>query len=260
MKQTLSIPSRGARPVAVALYLLAGSLWIGAPARADWLVTRDGGKVETRGPWKLETKRVVFTLADGTLSSLRLSEVDLDASRQATAAVAQARAAEAVKSPAPPKKAVRVLTDKDFARPEPEAPAPGSEGEGEAAAAGGAATPAGAAQPSSSVVQVTDWTQNRNQELKQIEITGSVRNTGKDLATAVSLTVRLYDVRDEIVAAEQASLDTRALRAGQNTAFRVAFPNVIDFAVAKFEVNSIPLMTREPAPEDESAEDAPPGR
>jgi hypothetical protein len=109
VKGTFSSFPRGARPAAAALYLLAGSLCMGAAARADWLLTRDGSKVETRGPWKLEPKRVVFTTMDGTLSSLRLSEVDLDASRQATLAAQQAKTMEATAAQpqAAPRKSVR---------------------------------------------------------------------------------------------------------------------------------------------------------
>jgi len=55
-------------------------------ARADWLVTREGGRVETKGPWQVKGKLVVFTrAADSGLASLRASEVDLEASAKATA-------------------------------------------------------------------------------------------------------------------------------------------------------------------------------
>src|SRR5689334_14665868 len=92
-------------------------LAIAAPARADWLVTRDGGRVETRGPWKEKGKLVVFTKADGTLASLRLSEVDLEASRKLTeSAKVQA---EKPPAPEPPKKKLAVLTDADFKKATP---------------------------------------------------------------------------------------------------------------------------------------------
>jgi hypothetical protein len=72
---------------------------IGVPAAADWLVTREGSRIETRGAWKIKNQLVVFTLPSGELSSLRLSEVDLAASEAATevakappeAAVAESR-------------------------------------------------------------------------------------------------------------------------------------------------------------------------
>lgn len=238
-----------------ALCLLAGSLWMAAPAPApaDWLVTRDGGKVETQGAWKVQGKRVVFTAKDGTLASLRLTEVDLGASREATSAAVQAKAAGPAKPAAPPKKAVRVLTDKDFARPGPP-PAP--------AGPGGAAGEPGekpAALPESTALQVPDWKQSRNQERGVLEISGTVLNTGPDLATAVSVTVRLHDARGEVLATQQASLGTRTLKPGQNTAFQAEFPGVIGFTSAKFEVRSIPLVRRDGAPEA-PVEGGPPSR
>lgn len=55
-----------------------------AAANADWLVTRAGERVETEGPWEVRGRMVVFTNVDGVLASIRLSEIDLDASRAAT--------------------------------------------------------------------------------------------------------------------------------------------------------------------------------
>ncbi len=56
-----------------------------APAvAADWLVTQEGARVETKGPWKVKGRTVVFTSSKGRLSSMRLAEVDLDASAAAT--------------------------------------------------------------------------------------------------------------------------------------------------------------------------------
>jgi hypothetical protein len=231
--------------MAVAAALLAGSLWtVPAPAAADWLVTRDGGRVETRGAWKVQGKRVVFTARDGTLASLRLAEVDLDASREATASAAQAalaaETAETAKPAEPPKKPVRVLTDKDFAHPE--AP-PADSG-----TAGNPDEKPAAALPENGALKVQDWKQSRDPERDVLAVTGSVSNTGPDLATAVSVTVRLYDARGEELATRQASLVTRTLKPGQNTSFQAEFPGLVAFTSAKFEVRSIPLVRREGTP------------
>ncbi|KAB2962205.1 MAG: hypothetical protein F9K16_09710, partial [Thermoanaerobaculia bacterium] len=73
------------------LPLLAAALLVAAgPARADWLVTTDGGLIETKGPWKVDGRRVVFHLPNGTLSSVRADEVDLDRSAAETARAAEA--------------------------------------------------------------------------------------------------------------------------------------------------------------------------
>lgn len=92
---------------------LLGLLLLPSLASADWLVTQDA---ETRGSWEVRGKLVVFTDALGALRSLRLAEVDPEASDAAT------REAEELKEqpPAPvPKKeparrqATFVLTDAD---------------------------------------------------------------------------------------------------------------------------------------------------
>ncbi len=249
-----------------ALGLLAGSLWMAAtaaPAAADWLVTRDGGKVETQGAWKVQGKRIVFTAKDGTLASLRLAEVDLDASRQATTAAEHAKEERAVQAAAPPKKSVRVLTDKDFPKPTPPAPdaaAPAAAGGTEAT---GAPDDNPAAPPSSSAVQVANWKQERDAEHDLMKISGMVRNTGPDLATAVQVTIRLYDDGGGLIATQQASLNTRTLQAGQDTSFQAEIPGINGFASAKFDARSIPLVRR-PAPAEEGSgevgEEGPPSR
>ncbi len=224
---------------AAAICLCVAAWSPAAPARADWLVTNDGGRVETRGPWKVDGKRVVFTLKDGTLSSLRLTEVDLDASRQATTAMAEeatAAKATAAAEAAPAKKPVRILTDKDF--PRQAAAAPKDEGD--------AKKPAPDAGPGA--VKVVDWKQAHNQDTHALEITGSVRNMGPDLAVAVSVNVRLFNPRGEQFATQPASLDTRSLHPGQNTAFIAVFPDVIDFASAKIDVLSTPFVTQPTTP------------
>jgi glutaredoxin len=74
----VSSPTR----LAAALFLLA------AAAGADVLVLEDGTRIESRGAWQEKGRQVVFTDADGKLCALRLADVDLDASRAATAAAA----------------------------------------------------------------------------------------------------------------------------------------------------------------------------
>lgn len=235
-----------AHPRRTALALLAAGLLVSAPAAADWMVTRDGGRFEIKGTWKVDGKRVVFTLPNGTLSSLRLADVDLEASRKATTAALEAAAEAERPQPPPPPRKVRVLTDKDFARAEPPAgeanPAPATPGEQPSTA-----TPAPEAL---SPVQVMDWKQQARPGSKEMEISGVVRNTGPEVATAVSLTVRLFDEQGTLLALDEASLTTRALQPGQTTSFQVVFPDVISFGSARFEIRSVPLLVR-PRPAEE---------
>ena len=93
----------------------AALLGTALPVAADWLITREGDRIETLGPWKVQGKRVVFTLPDGTLSSLRVADVDFPASEKATAPVQDAPMVPDPAS-AEPRKPRTVLTN-DTVRP-----------------------------------------------------------------------------------------------------------------------------------------------
>lgn len=69
---------------------LGGSLWsllllLPAAAQADWLVLQTGQRIETKGAWTVKGKQVVYTTPEKLLRSLRLSEVNLEASTRASA-------------------------------------------------------------------------------------------------------------------------------------------------------------------------------
>ena len=74
--------------LAVVIFGCGSLAWLASGAAADWLVASDGSRIETKGPFKVEGKLVIFTLPNGTLGSLPLSEVDLEASRSLTAQAA----------------------------------------------------------------------------------------------------------------------------------------------------------------------------
>ncbi len=114
------------------------ALLLALPATADWLVTSEGDTIETQGPWRVKGRMVVFTDAKGTLSSLRASSIDLEASEAVTAKAKTAKAAETAKAGNPeaarPDTVVRettkderprvmVLTNADVARAEIDRPA-----------------------------------------------------------------------------------------------------------------------------------------
>lgn len=99
---------------------LVAAIWLGAGAAtfcaADILVTRDGQQIETEGPWTVKGRQVVFTTPEGRLTSIRLTEVDMEASELATnppPPPPPALGAEAEKPKAPPKP-VLVLTDENI--------------------------------------------------------------------------------------------------------------------------------------------------
>lgn len=92
----------------VAAGLLASAL-AGVPASAEWLVLRDGARLEVKGTPRVEGRRVTFTTKQGTLAALPAAEVDLAATEAANRAPAPEPAAEV-----PARAPVRRFTDADF--------------------------------------------------------------------------------------------------------------------------------------------------
>ncbi len=204
-----------------------GLLALGAarlPARADWLVTNEGGRVETKGPWQTKGKLVVFTrAADGALASLRASEVDLGASAKATAD-AKIQAA-APPPPVVPQENLAVLTDKDFRKPAPAAAAP----DGAPAAA------------RSGPLVISDWKRVDNPSGDGISVEGSVHNSTNEAMINASVEVQLYNEVGDRVGTASGLLASTSIKADGTVQFRANFPGVFTFASAKFEVGGLPI-------------------
>ncbi len=236
-----------ARASRIAATLLAATAAVAPAARADWLVTRDGARVETAGAWQVKGKLVVFKTAAGDLASLRLADVDLETSRAVTAeaGAAAAASAETAKKPPAKRRPVRVLTDKDFPRAAPPAPPEGVAGGTGAAPEAAASAPAPAAGP---VLQVTSWEREDDSVDRHVMITGAVRNTAAATAADSGLVVSLFDDGGGLIASVAAELATTVLPAGETTGFRADFPGVFAFAAVKFETSAMRLETApEPA-------------
>jgi len=220
---------------AAALAALAAAASPAPPAAADWLVTRAGGRIETRGSWQVKGKLVVFTLPDGSLASLRLSEVDLAASREQ----AKAAAAAPKKAEAPARKRISV-TDKDLrhAAPADDAAAPAADGaKADKAAPGGKdAKDRKDGQDKESGLVVASW--ERADVAGHAVVRGRVRNDGKAAATDLSLTIHLFDDAGTRLATTQGELSATMLMPGQEAVFTADFPDVATFASVKFEPKS----------------------
>ncbi len=231
------------QPFAKMALALAAILAAG-PAGADWLVTREGARLETKGAWTVKGKLVVFHTSAGKLSSLRVAEVDLDASRRATedAAAAQAQAAAEPDKPAERKKPVRVITDKDFT---PAAPAPDEQPDeqpdGEAEGGEKAAPASGPASGPGLVVET--WNQARHPEQDHVLINGILQNASSAMAADVKLKVRIFNEDGALIATSQAALTVGALPPGEKATFKAEFPGYFSFATIKFESDSRRLAT-----------------
>lgn len=219
-----------------------------APASADWLVTRAGSRIETKGPWQLKGKVVVFTQSDGSLASLRLAEVDLEASGQATAETQASASAGAPSTPSAPKKKLAVLTDATLvhSRKEP-ANKPADPKTREDAQPG---KPQGA-------VTVANWRRLENVDGDGIEIQGTLQNNTDKIAANVSVEVQLYNEAGEQIATAPGIAGATSIHPNGLTEFRASFPGVFTFADAKFETKGWPLDLS-PAPSPESAKGSAP--
>ena len=227
---------------------LAVSL-VAAPAAADWLVTLDGGRVETRGPWQVKGKLVVFTrAAEGQLASLRTADIDWASSERLTAEAAAKEQAPPETGSAPPEPAKEsrwVFTDANFHRPAPppeKEEAPAAE---ETDAAGRPRLP----------VVLEGWERRDHQD--GLEIAGTLRNPGNEIAAEVGVTVRLYDETGALVATSEGRIGTPAIGPGTTAAFKASFPGVFTYATAKFDVRGYGMRIKAVTP---GSEEPPPDR
>ena len=218
------------------LLLLAAAALVAAPAAADWLVTRDGGKIETKGPWKVDGRRVIFTAPNGTLSALRADDVDLERSAAETE---QAKVAAVAPPPEPEKREpVLRLTEKDLP---PVQLAPEANGEGNAAA-----------NAETSPLEVVSWERTENPGGEGIEIFGTIRNSGVKAVTSPTMILTIYDEDGGLLATAEGTINAGAIPVGRTANFRAAFPGVVDFTDVRFDVRGNIYAT---APRTTGAED-----
>ncbi|MDX1645396.1 MAG: hypothetical protein R3244_13665 [Thermoanaerobaculia bacterium] len=230
-----------------------------APAGADWLVMVDGTRVETDGPWNQRGKVVVFTDTSGQLVSLRLADVDLEASREATAAaeVAARQPPVPAQPVSPPRQSVMRLTDEDVGHVDDYDPTAEPEGEPGATAEGSDAAEGEDSPASASAVQVAAWERDETPGGDGILIRATLENPSRDAAVGLSVDVTLYDDEGEILATAPGRLAAAGLMPGQRTELVATFPGLFDFTAVDFDIDHRALRARpaDQAPSTESADD-----
>ncbi len=219
--------------IGVALALTAALLILApTPTLADWLVTHDGARIEIQGSWQEKGRVIVFTARDGTLASMRTSEVDLEASRVLTEEEAAAREKPPAAVATEKKPSVLVLTDDDVNHVDPTAfEAGAARDEGDAGDEGG----------SPPDLEVTNWRQSDLDE-GGVRIRGTLRNNGKKTAVGLTMDVNLLDVQGVVVATRPGVLTSRALQPSEMANFQVDFPDVILFNTASFSVEQVDVQ------------------
>lgn len=216
-------------------------------ADADWIVTHNGERFEIKGTWQVKGKLVIFNLPDGTLSSMRASLVDVDASRLATEqakkdAAAPPPAADDGKSK---RKSVIVLTDKDFQK----TPAVAPDDAGATKDAKDAKDAKDKA-PSRDAVEIVNWDRVPATESKAdgVELAGLVRNASQNYFTELTVVASLYDETGNIVARVPATVDTPGLGPSESSRFHLVASGVFAFSTIKFDTQWKGVKSRPAAP------------
>lgn len=230
---------------------LLGALAVAAfagGARADWLVTTEGERVETRGPWRLEGSRVVFEAPNGALTAVRASTIDFAATEAYAAELAAPPAPEERPVPAEP---VLVLTDRDLPRvmhvPEPaatEAAQPDAPAETAGTTTAGETTPPAAIEGNTPAeaeragsgdlagVVVTSW-QERESDTG-LRFIGTLANESKSFATSLRVEAALFDEAGRLVDTRTVRLARTSISPGRSTTFEVDFPGLFAYREVRF--------------------------
>ncbi len=225
------------------------------PARSDWLVFEDDTRLETEGSWEVRGVLVVFrTAAGGSLSSVRLDTVDLEASRRLTERTSRPPAAERtgdddVSTGAGESQSAFVITDSDVRHvgDEDETSEAGDDPESgdDRDPAADTAVPAdpgeAVANDPAKMLTVVGWRAVPASDGQGVEIFGVLRNDGKTTVREISLTVRLLAEDDAELADSPATLSTRILGPAGQTNFRASFPGLLEAPGARFEVSGAPV-------------------
>ena len=202
------------------------------PTSADWLVTNDRVEIETRGAWTTAGDFVTFTLPNGTFSSMRLADLDLDVSRALTEEMANPRSE--TPAPASKPKAVIVITDADMPS-RPIGPDPSIDASAEASS-----SEASVPTPATSRVEleIVDWEQQIDASNATLEIIGTMVNPRANPATRITLDVLLYDEEGSLLSTEPALIDNAYLAPGSSSGFKASFTDVLHFDRAEFQLQS----------------------
>lgn len=223
-----------------ALGIVLGIVCLAGFAAADWIVTTDGERIETRGPWTVDGRLIKLTLTNGELASMRVSSVDLEASRRlseaSTASAKEVETPPEQKTAESPRRAKISLTDKDFTtirRPRYTERSEDTEAEGE--------TGDEASETASALAVIVS--EDAQDPEGGTVLSGILANRSSNAVANVTLTVRLFDVEDQLLAETVAELSSPSLSPNGRASFRARFPGVLAFARVEYEPRSVELLT-----------------
>ena len=211
------------------------------PAAADWLVLIDGERIETRGAWRVDGTRVLFTNETGALISLRASQVDIEASREATAAKPVSAQATREAKPKAPKKPVLVLDQSSVGRASAATSASGSTTDEPAAG-----------DTDTQVLRVASWTENGSGS-DGLSFSGVLENPSDSFAVLVEVTAVLEAADGSKSNRALATMRAASIGPGETQGFDVVFPNAYAYSTIDFEVKAEMLRSRSDEATDDEA-------
>lgn len=207
---------------------------LGASASADWLVLRDGSKLETKAGWQNRGRLIVFERPGGGLASVRADEVDLPKSQEVTEAAKLPPQVAAPMAAAPVRASVLVLTDDNVPKATPAEP---GEQAGET--------------PGNVTLRVTNW--DRIDGENGIEVAGVVRNESDGVAERITVRVVALDDKRETLGSAGANVAIPELGPGQTSSFRALLAGFKKVGGLRFETSGF----RKVIPEGEATEAEP---
>jgi hypothetical protein len=191
---------------------------------------------------------VVFRLANGTLSSMHLSELDLEASERLTTSRSRPVQKPQKRTRTEPEKSKFIITDDDVKHVNPaSARAEGDEGEPKISA------PAAAREESEGEgVAVSQWDTVYDEAIDGVVPSGTLENRDSRGHQELALAISLVSEGGVPAGRAHAALAKNALKGGESTTFRASFPGVPDFEKAEFGISGASLPT-EQAPSQATA-------
>ncbi|TNF84221.1 MAG: hypothetical protein EP299_00770 [Acidobacteria bacterium] len=226
---------------------------VAGPVAADWLVTLDGVQIETRGPWQVQGKLVVFRLADGTLSSIQLTELDLDASDRLTSSRSRPALKPQQRTRRASERPAFVITDDDVKHVNPDS----LQAEGEEPKSVVSPPTAAHQESSGGEVAVAQWDTVYDEAIDGVVLSGTLENRDSRGHQELALQISLVDEGGVPAGNAHATLAKSALKGGETTTFRASFPGVPDFEKAEFGVTSSSLTSQMAAAETTTEPEAP---
>ncbi len=206
------------------------------------LVLKGGTVIEVKQPPVRRGSTAYVTRADGTLLSMPVSEIDLDATVAANRAPAPSppKDAPAASTPADvarvtkdsPKARVRI-TDADVSHPLDLGPEPTTEKDKKDQGSG------------SPRIEVADYTQEKAGTA--LNVKGTLRNVGQGSAENVRLKVSAFDEKDQAIDGAAASLSKGVIESGASVEFSASL-NVGDKNIASLRFAPQWTAPRPPAP------------